>query len=82
MHLIEKAHRSAITGVDTRVTLSHNRAINQGVTLMRATDVMLVFLMLLVWGQNYQTHRDIDNMKNRTPRSAGCARVLPYRSAQ
>lgn len=44
---------------------------------MRATDVMLVFLMLLVWGQNYQTHRDFDNMKNRSPRSAGCARVAP-----
>lgn len=44
---------------------------------MRATDVMLVFLMLLVWGQNYQTHRDFDNMKTRSPRSAGCARVAP-----
>ncbi len=46
---------------------------------MKATDVMLVFLMLMVWGQNYQVSKDFDNMRQRAPRTGGCVRALPAR---
>jgi len=43
---------------------------------MRATDVMLVFLMLIVWGQNYQSGKHLDNMRQRLVRSEGCVRYI------
>jgi len=44
---------------------------------MRATDVMLVFLMLTVWGQNYQVVKEIDYVKTRLARAVVCRTSLP-----
>lgn len=43
---------------------------------MKPTDVMLVFLMLLIWGQNYVVSKDIDLIKQRVgTRAAACVRL-------
>lgn len=42
---------------------------------MKPTDVMMVFLMLLVWGQNYVVSKDVELIKQRVGTRAACIRV-------
>ena len=44
---------------------------------MKPTDVMLVFLMLLVWGQNYGVSKDMELVKQRVGTRAACVRARP-----
>lgn len=43
---------------------------------MKATDVMLVFLMPVVWGQNYQMNKELELLSQRVGgRMAACTRA-------